>query len=169
MEKIKLDVSDKEKQKIAKMVGVAAIKFSFLRTGSEKRITFKWEDALNMDGDSGPYLQYAYVRTNGIFNKTHEKPAVDVLPLNEQEKRLIKRLSNFNDVVSRASRERAPHHLAQYALEISGDFSSFYTTSPVLNAGDNKVMKNRLAITLATSIVLRNALGLIGIDCPERM
>lgn len=170
MEKIKLDNNEKDKTQIAKLVGVAAIKFSFLRTGSEKRITFKWEDALNMEGDSGPYLQYAYVRANGILHKTEEKPIIDSkIKLNKEEKLLIKKMVQLSEVVAKSSKERAPHHITQYNLELAADFSSFYTTSSVLNAEDKKIMKNRLAIVLATSIVLKSALGLLGIECPERM
>ncbi|MFH1785024.1 MAG: arginine--tRNA ligase [Candidatus Micrarchaeota archaeon] len=169
MGKIRLDTTDDEKKQIAKIVGVAAIKFSFLRNGSEKRITFKWEDALNMEGDSGPYLQYAFVRTNGILKKTDEKPVVEELNFNEQEKKLIKKMAQLSEIVARSSKERAPHHVTQYSLELAADFSSFYTTSPVLNSEDKKIMKNRLAIVSATAIVLKTSLGLLGIECPVRM
>ncbi|MFH0737669.1 MAG: arginine--tRNA ligase [Candidatus Micrarchaeota archaeon] len=169
MEKIKLDVDPEEKAQIAKAVGVAAIKFSFLRTGSEKRILFRWEDALNMDGDSGPYLQYAYVRTNGILGKAKEKPKAEAVEYNEWEKKLLRKLAQFRDIVGRSSKERAPHQITQYAIEAAADFSSFYTTSPVLSAEDEKTRRSRLAITLASATVLRNALDLIGISCPERM
>ncbi|VVC03731.1 Arginine--tRNA ligase [Candidatus Bilamarchaeum dharawalense] len=169
MEKIKLDTNEDEKKQIAKLVGVAAIKFSFLRTGSEKRITFRWEDALNMEGDSGPYLQYAYVRANGILNKTEEKPKIEKIEFNDHEKKLIRKMAQLSEIVTRSSKERAPHHITQYGLELAADFSSFYTTSPVLVAEDKKTMKNRLAIVMATSIVLKNTLGLLGIECPERM
>jgi arginyl-tRNA synthetase len=162
-------VDDGEKKAIAKTVGVAAIKYSFLRTSSDKRITFRWEDALNMEGDSGPYLQYAYVRTKGILAKTKEKPSAEAGAFNDSEKRLLKRLLQFHDAAARSARERAPHQITQYALDVAADFSSFYTTSPVLAAEDETVRRTRLAITLAASIVLRNALNLLGIECPERM
>lgn len=168
MEKIKPELSEKEKKEIAKTVGAGAIKFSFLRTNSDKRITFKWEEALNMEGDSGPYLQYAYVRTKGIFRKTEEKPEAADIKFNDEEKQLLRRMAQFSDVASRCSKERAPHHLAQYALDLATDFSRFYTTSPVLSS-EGDVRKARLALTLATSIVLKNTLHLLGIDCPERM
>ncbi len=169
MEKIKVEVPDEEKKEIAKAVGAGAIKFSFLRTGSEKRITFKWEEALNMEGDSGPYLQYAYVRTRGILGKTEEKPEQSAVAFNPHERALIRKMALFPDIVSRCARERAPHHLAQYSLEVAADFSSFYTSSPVLTAQDPAVRKARLAMTAATGIVLKNALGLLGLECPERM
>jgi arginyl-tRNA synthetase len=169
IEKIKPEHAPEEKAKIAKVVAPAAIKFSFLRTSSDKRIIFKWEEALNMEGDSGPYLQYAYVRTKGILGKTSEHPSAELVVLNSEERALIKKMAQFRAVVSRGSKEHAPHHVAQYALELAADFSSFYTTSPVLGEKDEKIRRNRLAITLATSTVLKNALGLLGIDCPEKM
>ncbi|MEW6036445.1 MAG: DALR anticodon-binding domain-containing protein, partial [Candidatus Micrarchaeota archaeon] len=64
---------------------------------------------------------------------------------------------------------RAPHQMAQYALDVAADFTSFYTSSPVISAEDEAVRKSRLAITLATSIVMKNSIGLLGIECPERM
>jgi arginyl-tRNA synthetase len=169
MEKIKLDASPEAKAQIAKTVGAGAIKYSFLRTSSDKRITFRWEDALSMDGDSGPYLQYAYVRTKGILGKAVDKPVVEGIAFTKEERVLIKRLALLRDIVARSAKERAPHHLTQYALDIAADFSSFYTNCPVLVAEDAKVRRTRLAITQASSIALKNALGLIGIDCPERM
>ncbi|MEW6721895.1 MAG: arginine--tRNA ligase [Candidatus Micrarchaeota archaeon] len=169
MEKIKPEVVENERKAISRLVGAGAIKFSFLRTGSEKRITFKWEDALNMEGDSGPYLQYAYVRTQGILSKAKDAPAAEAAALNESERALIRKLSQFQEIVRRASKERAPHHLAQYALEVAAGFTSFYTNSPVLAAESAPLRRSRLAITLAASIVLRNALHLLGIECPERM
>ncbi|HSB46661.1 MAG TPA: arginine--tRNA ligase [Candidatus Bilamarchaeum sp.] len=168
-EKIKEEVGEADRAKIAKIVAPAAIKFTFLRTSSDKRITFRWEDALNMEGDSGPYLQYAYVRTSGILGKTGEKPSASEVQFNASERALIKKMAQFGDVVARCSKERAPHHLTQYSLELAAEFSSFYTTSPVLIEKDEKTRKSRLAITLATSIVLRNSLGLLGIECPEKM
>ncbi len=169
MEKIKIDVPDAEKERIAATVAVAAIKFAFLKNSSDKRITFRWEEALNMEGDSGPYAQYAYVRTKGILGKTDEKPEISEVQFNDSEKKLIKKLAEMPDLVSRCSKELAPHHLTKYSLDIAADFSSFYSNSPVLKAEDEKTRKTRLAITMAAAIVLQNTLKLLGIGCPERM
>ncbi|MEW6035145.1 MAG: arginine--tRNA ligase, partial [Candidatus Micrarchaeota archaeon] len=97
MEKIKPEVGPEEKEAIAKVVGAGAIKFSFLRTSSDKRITFKWEEALSMEGDSGPYLQYAYVRAKGILGRAKDEPAPAETAFNEDEKRLLRRLLQFHD------------------------------------------------------------------------
>ncbi len=168
-EKITLDVSDKEKKGIALAVGAGAIKFAFLKTSADKKITFRWDEALSLEGDSGPYAQYAYVRTNGILGKTDEKPEPSAIRFNESEKQLIKKLAQLPDMVSRCSRELAPHHITQYVLDVAGDFSSFYTVSPVIKAEEEDVRKTRLAITAATATVLKNSLNLLGLECPERM
>ncbi len=148
--KIKLDVPDSEKETISKLVGSSAIKFALLKTSSDKKITFKWEEALSLEGDSGPYAQYAYVRTNGILGKTKEKPEVTIAEFNNSEKELIKKLAQLSVVVSRCSKELAPHHLSQYSLEVAAGFSSFYANSHVLNEENEKIRKSRLAITLGT-------------------
>jgi len=169
MEKIKVDAEADEKAQIAKTVGAGAIKYSFLRTSSDKRITFRWEDALSMDGDSGPYLQYAYVRTKGILGKRTEGPAVRAVAFTGEERALIRRLAMLRDIAARSAKERAPHHLTQYALDIAADFSSFYTNCPVISAKEEDIRRVRLAITEASAITLRNTLNLLGIDCPGRM
>lgn len=168
-EKIKLDVPDEEKERISLQVGAGAIKFTFLKTSSEKKITFKWDEALSLEGDSGPYAQYAYVRTLGILGKASDEPDVSKSEFNDSEKKLIKTLAQLSDVVSRCSRERAPHHLTQYVLDVAGQFSVFYANSPVIAEEDAELRKTRLAITLATSHVLKNSLNLLGLECPERM
>ncbi len=169
LEKITIDATPEEKGEISHMVAVASIKFAFLRSSSDKKITFRWESALNLEGDSGPYAQYAYVRTNGILEKAKDKPEACEIEFNESEKRLIKRLSMFNDLVDRCSKELAPHHLTQYVLDVAGDFSAFYSSSPVINENDDAKRKTRLAITKATQTVLGRSLHLLGIRCPSRM
>ncbi len=168
LEKIKIDVDESEKKSIAHKVGVSAIKFTFLRTNSDKKITFKWVDALNMQGDSGPYIQYAYVRCRGILSKSSLEPAVVDADFNDNERRLIKKLAVFRNVVARSSKELAPHHIPQYLLEVAGEFACFYASCPVIKA-ESGIRRTRLAIVDASSIVLRNGLGLLGIDCPGRM
>ena len=168
-QKIKLDLSDEEKEKIAKIVAVGAIRFAFLKITSEKKITFKWEEALNMEGDSGPYAQYAYVRTRGIIGKSKDKPHISSEQYNEKEKSLIKKLALMSEICEKAAKEMSPHTISSYALEVASEFSSFYASSSVLNAPEQEVRMTRLAITEATGIVIKNSLALLGIECPERM
>jgi arginyl-tRNA synthetase len=168
-EKIKGELSEQERTKVIDAVGAGAIKFTFLRTNSEKKIIFTWEEALNMEGDSGPYVQYAYVRTRSLMNKSSEKPGIAKGYLfTTEEKLLLKRLAAFSEVLQRCSKDMAPHHLCQYMLDVAGDFSGFYNTSQVLKA-EKHIMKTRLAIVEATNTVLGSSLNLLGMERPERM
>ncbi len=169
-EKIKGEMSELVKEEVTAAVGAGAIKFTFLKTNADKRITFKWEEALSLEGDSGPYLQYAYVRTKGILQKTEEKPLpAEKYPFGEEEKRLLKRLSEFPQAAEKAAAEMSPQIIAKYLLELSSDFNKFYTKCPVLNAENEIQKKTRLALVLSTSTVLSKGLDLLGIRCPEMM
>lgn len=169
LEKIKSEFEKEEREEISRIVGIGAIRFAFLKISAEKKITFKWEDALNMDGDSGPYVQYAYVRTNGIISKTKIKGESREIEFNESERELIKALSKFKEVSQKSAREMTTHNLAQYAIEVATKFSSFYANTQVINEEDLENTKARLALVGATGIVLKNTLNLLGIECPERM
>ncbi len=148
---------------------MSAIKFSMLKRENNRVITFDWDEALNTEGDSGPYLQYAVVRSNSILEKADFKPKVSSDGHNDDEKRLIKKLAEFPELVERAAKDLSPHYLAGYLLELASLFNKFYTTSPVLKAEDAKIMANRLAIVKATQTVLKTGLELLGIECPEKM
>ena len=168
-EKITIEASDEEKKKIADIVGASAIKFSFLKTVAEKKITFKWEEALSMEGDSGPYVQYSFVRSKGILGKTTEKSSIGKYEFNPEEKMLIRAFAEFGEIAQRCNKEFAPHHLCQYLLSLAGHFNSFYRVSPVLKAEKEEERRTRLAIVQASSIVLGSGLGLLGIESPEKM
>ena len=170
MEKIKHDLSAEERAAVARSVGAGAIKFSFLRTNADKKIVFKWDEALNMEGDSGPYVQYAYVRANGILKKSETKPGVAVnYSFNDSEKRLIRQMMLFPEIAEKSAKEFTTHYLPRYALDLASDFTSFYSVNQVLKAETGELVKTRLAIVLATKIVLGNALNLLGIDRLDKM
>lgn len=170
MEKIKPEFSDEEKKAISAVVGVAAIKFSFLRTSSDKKLIFEWDKALSMEGDSGPYAQYAFVRTHGIMGKVDLKPSVSSKYLfSAEEKKLIRKLCEFPELVQKSAKDLAMHYIPEYTLDVASDFNKFYATSSVMNAETEDAKKSRLAIVLATNILLKNSLGLVGIECPNKM
>ena len=169
--KITKEMSEGEKKATAARVAIAAIKFSFVRTSPEKKIVFDWEKALSFEGDSGPYLQYAYVRTLGILHKwggdiTKLKAGSE---FNEDEKAVLRQVSIFGDVVEKAARDLRPHYIADYALELATTFNKFYAKNSVLNAEQETDMARRLLIVSATANALKGALGLLGIEAPDKM
>jgi arginyl-tRNA synthetase len=165
------DMAEEEKNKIADAVGIGAIRFDFVRTSPEKKIVFRWEEALNFEGDSAPYIQYSHARAARILEKAgklHIK-RVDYSHISSHdEMRLIKALAKFPSIVKTAARDYRPHYIAEYLLELATDFSKFYTSCPVLTAPE-KEKNARLVLVSCTKRVLKNGLELLGIEAPERM
>jgi len=163
------EMSEEEKERIANAVGVGGIRFDFLRMSPEKRIVFRWEQALNFEGDSAPYIQYSHARATRIIEKAPRKERADYSILNsEDERRLVKLIAKFPSVVRNAAMDCRPHYIADYLIDLSTAFSKFYTTCPVLTAPE-KERKARLALVRCTKRVLKNGLELLGIEAPERM
>jgi len=168
-EKISKDVPENEKDGIAKAVGEGAIRYSFVRTTPEKKLVFKWEEALSLEGNSGPYLQYAYVRARKIMEKSEDKPAVaSGYKFNPEEKKLIRELCLFPELVAKSASSFRPHMLADYSYALAETFSKFYTLHQVLKA-EKGTRKSRLALVDAFTNVLGLSLSVLGIPLPEKM
>ncbi|HEU0085705.1 MAG TPA: arginine--tRNA ligase [Candidatus Paceibacterota bacterium] len=168
-----LDEAKKRAGKIneetAEVVGIGAIKFNDLRSESRKDIIFNWGDILNLDGDSGPYVQYSYVRTKAIENKAKELGIEkSIAQPTEEIFEIEKLLYRFPEVVSRARETYAPHVIAQYLLEVAHEFSSFYGNTQVLKEED-PFSPYKLAVVEATGIVIKKGLWILGIQTPEKM
>ena len=164
------DWDEKKVNETALAITLAAIKFSMVRRESNRQLIFDWDQALSTEGDSGPYLQYAYVRTNGILRKAEIKPNVSKdYAFTDHEKSLIKLLSNFPAIAENAASTLSPHVLCGYLLDLAAELNRFYTTSRVLNAEKEEERETRLAIIAATNSVLGSGLGLIGIRTLEMM
>ena len=169
----KSGINQKEREKIAKQITNAAIKFSFLRVTSNKRVTFEWDKAISFEGDTGPYLQYAGVRAKRILEKSTAKPALKpavlkAYSLNESERYLAKVVMEFQSVAEKAASSYQPNLLADYALKLADAFNKFYEATPVLKASEEE-QQVRLAITASASYVMASTLGLLGIIIPEKM
>jgi len=164
------EMEDEEKERIAHAVGVGGIRFDFLKTTPEKKIIFRWEDALNFEGDSAPYIQYSHARAARIIEKSPGRcRGVDCSILSSpDERRLVKLIAKFPSIVRNAAKDCRPHYIADYLIDLATAFSKFYTTSPVLTAPE-KEKKARLALVRCTKLVLKNGLELLGIETPERM
>ncbi len=172
-EEVRKRHADWDEAKIAETamaITLAAIKFTMVRREPNRQLIFDWDQALSTEGDSGPYLQYAFVRTNGILRKAEFKPKVAKdYSFTEQEKKLIKQLCLFPDSVAGAAGTLSPHVLCGYLLELAAELNRFYTTSRVLNADTDEEKGTRLAIIAATNSVLASSLDLLNIESPERM
>ena len=170
-EKIKdREFNEEEKKTVAETVAIGAIKYSILKQSPGKDIIFDLEQALSFEGDSGPYLQYAYVRTMSVLEKAkgraEEEVSAQSAPTREISD-LEKLLIRFADIVERAGKEYAPQHITTYLIAVAGAFNSFYANTPILDAGADTPY--RIALTKATSIVLKNGLTILGIRTPLKM
>lgn len=172
------NLSEEEKEKIAEAVGVGAVRFNLIKYSPDKIITFRWEDVLNFEGESAPYVQYAHARCASILRKAESSgistdwkdliEKADFSKLTRREKELIKLLAKFPEIVEQAGRDIKPHLIPWFANELASLFNRFYMDHPVLKAEDG-VREERLLLVLATKGVLRNALALLGIEAPEKM
>ena len=161
--------SKKEIEKIANIVGMGALKYTMISQSPEKVIIFDWDNILNFDGDTAPYIQYSHARACSILRKAKKSHAkLDAFLLNKEEKALISHLMGFPVTVSNAARDYRPHYVANYAHKLATLFNDFYQSVPVLKA-DPKTMSARLSLVKASQITLKNALGLLGIEAPEKM
>ena len=156
---------------IAQAVSVAALKWNDLKRKSELNINFDWEEILNLQGNSGPYMLYSYARAKSILRKAAENPsegekATDIT-LNDLEKSLLNKLAEFSKVVARASQEFAPHHLCTYLFELASLFNSFYNKHQILNSPLERHF--RLQLVEAVAIILQQGLNLLGIKTLEKM
>lgn len=166
---MKANGNEGEVSDTAEKIGIGAIFYTFLKNSREKDIIFDWDDILDFNGESGPYVQYSYARGRSVLRK--EAPNGEIsfdYDITDEEYTLLKLLSEFSDNVRAAMAKNEPFYITRYVTAVSKAFNKFYNTAPILKAKDN-VKNARLKITEATCTVIKNALALLGIKTVERM
>lgn len=156
------DVANPEE--VATNVAIAAIKYTVLKQGSGKDIVFDPEKSLSLEGDSGPYLQYAHVRAGSLIKKA-EGAAVE--KSSSEVSDLARLLLHYPDALARAAEELEPHHVTTYLTELASAFNSWYAGERVIV--DNKVAEEKLVLIKAVKNILENGLAVLGISAPEEM
>ena len=165
------ELDDSTMYKIAEMVGVGALRYNIIKVQPEKDIVFRWEEALNFEGNAMPFIQYAHARACGILSKIEQSSfGFDVSVLTDpSEIALVKHFALLPLVITDACTACKPHIVASYAYETAALFNQFYRDCPVL-AETNEVLKHsRLCVVQATRFVLANVLDLLGVPAPEEM
>lgn len=159
-----------DKEYVAEKVGIGAIVYSFLKSGRERDMVFSWEDILDFEGESGPYVQYTYARGKSILRKADIEPTSESLKAlkEEEEFQLVKLLEGFKEVVVDAANKYEPAVIARHVTQVARAFNKFYNTCPVLIA-EGEVRNARILLTKATCSVIKSGLALLGIEVVEKM
>ncbi len=165
------DLAEADVERIARQVGVGAVRYDIVAKQPSKAITFQWEDALDFEGQSAPFVQYAHARACGILSGAGDEPTPDAAALDHPaERRLLREVARYPAVVESAADELEPHQVATFAREFADAFNAFYRDCPVLAEGvDPGVRAARLALVRAARHTLAGALGALGVEAPESM
>jgi len=167
--KRRTDLTEKRMAEIARAIGPGAIRYNIIRVQSEKQMVFRWEEALNFEGNSASFLQYSHARACSILRKAGGYAAkVDPALLTDPyEVKLVKVLARFPEVMDECAERRRIHLLPSYGQELASAFNQFYAYVPVLRSGEKR--DARLTMVEATMWVLRNVLVNLGVVAPEEM
>lgn len=159
------------KEEVAEKVGIGAVIFTYLKNKREKDIVFNWEEMLNFDGETGPYVQYTYARGKSILRKADKVDGeADYSALNSTEEfELVKTLSNFNGAILNGLDKLEPSILTRYIIDVAKAFNKFYNAHNIMATENEKVKIARLKMVSATCQVIKNGLALIGIKVVEKM
>jgi arginyl-tRNA synthetase len=161
------DLTEERLSEIAKAVGVGAVRYNIIKVQASKPIKFRWEEALSMEGNSAPFLQYSHARARSIMRKAGHYTQPDDMRIEEgAERKLLLRMAGFPAIIREAAEQRAPHLLAEYLLSLASDFNVFYTECPVLSSD---FADQRLALVAAFAYTMKNGLSLLGVEALEEM
>ena len=160
------------KEEVAKKVGIGAVIFNDLYNSRIKDEIFDWDTMLNFNGETGPYLQYMYVRTNSVLEKVDKLPEINEVDINllqdNASVNLIKEMYNFGNTVKQAAEKNEPYIISRYLINIAQNFSSFYNENKII-CEDEKLQAARIYLTYCTNMLLKKGAKLLGIQMPERM
>ena len=165
------DIDDAELAALAEIIGIGAVKYADLSKNRTSDYVFDWDQMLSFDGNTAPYLQYAYSRTRSIFSRGDVDVAAlpeHVVSEGEPERRLAVAIAGYQDLLEQVAQEGYPHQLCAYLYDLAGRFTQFYEQCPILTS-DDAVKTRRLTLTKQTGDVLSNGLTLLGIRVAERM
>ena len=164
-------LTEEEKEKSYEIVGLGALKYFMLKVDPKKKMLFNPEESVDFNGNTGPFIQYAYARIQSLLKRAEKTDFnfSENIALSENEKELIIALSEYKETVSKAAAALSPAHLANYVYEVVKLYNAFYQNNPILNNENEDVKKFRLYLSQLTSVVIRKSLHLLGIGVVDRM
>ena len=163
---------DDDKIRLAEMIGDGAVKYALLKHGIGKDIEFNFEESISFEGNSGPYLQYTYVRTRSLLSKAETlsiKPVVSQgISINDEERELLRLILLYPEIVADASEKLSPNSIASYLFTLSQLFNLFYQKYPILKA-ESESASFKVALTQGVGMTLKEGLRLLGVKTPDKM
>ena len=169
------DITEAEKNEIARIVGLGALKYFILKVDARKNMLFNPEESIDFNGNTGPFIQYTYARIRSILRKaaaqgiTIPTAVADKAPINEKEIALIQKMNDFGAAVAQAGVDYSPSGIANYCYELTKEFNQFYHDYSILNADTEDEKTTRLVLAQNVAKVIKNGMELLGIEVPERM
>ena len=169
------DITEAEKNEIARIVGLGALKYFILKVDARKNMLFNPEESIDFNGNTGPFIQYTYARIRSILRKAAAQgiaiptAVADNAPINEKEIALIQKMNDFGAAVAQAGVDYSPSGIANYCYELTKEFNQFYHDYSILNADTEDEKTTRLVLAQNIAKVIKNGMELLGIEVPERM
>ena len=169
------DITEAEKNEIARIVGLGALKYFILKVDARKNMLFNPEESIDFNGNTGPFIQYTYARIRSILRKAAAQgiaiptAVADNAPMNEKEIVLIQKMNDFGAAVAQAGVDYSPSGIANYCYELTKEFNQFYHDYSILNADTEDEKTTRLVLAQNVAKVIKNGMELLGIEVPERM
>ena len=169
------DMSEEERNEIARIVGMGALKYFILKVDARKNMLFNPAESIDFNGNTGPFIQYTYARIRSIMRKaaaenlTIPSSLGADMPLNDKEVQLIQKMNDFSAAVEQAGKDYSPSGIANYCYELTKDFNQFYHDFSILGADTEAEKQVRLVIAENVAKILKNGMALLGIEVPERM
>ena len=166
------DMTEEERREIARIVGMGALKYFILKVDARKNMLFNPEESIDFNGNTGPFIQYTYARIRSILRKaegTNYSLTSHLSPLTSKEVELIQKMSEFGAAVEQAGKDYSPSGIANYCYELTKVFNQFYHDFSILNEPDEQKKAVRLMIAKNVAKIIKNGMGLLGIEVPERM
>ena len=169
------DMTEEERNEIARIVGMGALKYFILKVDARKNMLFNPEERIDFNGNTGPFIQYTYARIRSILRKaagqgvTIPDALADNMPLCQKETELIQKMDEFGAAVRQAGKDYSPSGIANYCYELTKDFNQFYHDYSILNADTEEEKVVRLVIAKNVAKTIKNGMALLGIEVPERM
>ncbi len=166
------EMSAQELKDLSEVVGIGAVKYADLSKSRTTDYIFDWDNMLAFEGNTAPYMQYAYTRVLSVFRKAGidaDSLSGDIVLTEEREAQLATRLLQFEEVITQVARDGTPHVMCAYLYELAGQFSGFYEHCPILSAEDETIRQSRLQLAALTAKTLKQGLDTLGIKTVERM